>query len=216
MKIICDFDGTIVPVDTTDAILERFALPEWLEVEQEWVDGKISSAECMSRQVDMIRADLKELNDFIDSKFTIADGFAEFLDFAREQGWDVVIVSDGIDYVAKRVMANHNFGDIPLMSNHLNFEENGRYRLSFPYKTQECGQGVCKCRIAECSDGVVLVGDGRSDFCLAGKADLVLAKRGSSMEKHCLEKKYQYLVFNDFYDVTESLNAALLDNKLVA
>jgi len=33
MRIICDFDGTITPQDTTDRVLEALADPAWRELE---------------------------------------------------------------------------------------------------------------------------------------------------------------------------------------
>ena len=38
-----DFDGTIVPCDVTDFLLERFADPSWQEVEKDWQAGRIGS-----------------------------------------------------------------------------------------------------------------------------------------------------------------------------
>ena len=54
--VFVDFDGTIVPCDATDFLFERFALPEWRDVERDWQAGKIGSRECMTRQVDLLRA----------------------------------------------------------------------------------------------------------------------------------------------------------------
>jgi 2-hydroxy-3-keto-5-methylthiopentenyl-1-phosphate phosphatase len=46
-----DFDGTVSLTDTTDHLLDRFSGPEWLEVEQDWVAGRIGSRECLARQI---------------------------------------------------------------------------------------------------------------------------------------------------------------------
>ena len=52
--IICDFDGTITLKDSTDLLLiNRFADPCWLDIENEWLKGKsaagnVSSASCGS------------------------------------------------------------------------------------------------------------------------------------------------------------------------
>src|SRR5258708_36358064 len=63
VRMFVDFDGTIALEDTTDVILERFALPEWRVVEADWVAGLIGSRECLARQVDMIRARPDDLDD---------------------------------------------------------------------------------------------------------------------------------------------------------
>ena len=61
MIFVLDFDGTIAPVDTVDALLERFGVGEWDAIEQEWVDGKITSRVCMAKQIDMVAADREAL-----------------------------------------------------------------------------------------------------------------------------------------------------------
>ena len=72
--VFVDFDGTIAPVDTTDLLLERFADPKWLEIEEEWKSGRIGSRECLVRQIDLVRAAPEELDDFV-SRIDIDPGF---------------------------------------------------------------------------------------------------------------------------------------------
>jgi len=62
--VFCDFDGTITRVDATDAVLEAFALPAWQGWEQRWVNGEITSQECLARQVELIQADRETLAAF--------------------------------------------------------------------------------------------------------------------------------------------------------
>ena len=54
MRIICDFDGTITPQDTTDRVLEALADPAWRELEAQWVAAEITASECMRRQIALI------------------------------------------------------------------------------------------------------------------------------------------------------------------
>ena len=44
MHVVCDFDGTITTVDTTDQVLSRLAAPAWEELEAEWRTGRIDAA----------------------------------------------------------------------------------------------------------------------------------------------------------------------------
>jgi 2-hydroxy-3-keto-5-methylthiopentenyl-1-phosphate phosphatase len=65
--------------------------------------------------------------------------------------------------------------------------------------------GNCKCAFAEGQPRQlkILVGDGRSDFCLAGRADLVLAK--NSLLKHCRAADLPHIAFDDFDHATALL-----------
>lgn len=203
-SILCDFDNTITSVDTTDALLSRFALPAWEEVERQWVAGHITARECMARQIAMLDLSLADLHDFLD-KISLAKGFKEFIAFVRRQKIDLTVVSDGVDYVIHHVLAHHGLRDIPIIANHLQVMESG-YELGFPHSHENCGAGVCKCAAAAGKNPSILIGDGRSDFCLASRADLVLAKRGLSLEAYCRENSLNYLPYDDFYKIIHILD----------
>ena len=200
LNIICDFDGTIAEADTTDLILSRLALPQWEEIERQWLDGLISSRECMYQQVGLLRADKESLDGLID-EIQLTPGFVEFAAYADEHMARPRIVSDGLDYVIERVLATHGIQGLEVAANHLLFTSRG-FELEFPYSRTDCGSGVCKCAAAEGAGGnTILIGDGRSDLCLAGRADLVLARRGRALERYCLEYGRPYAVYDDFYDL---------------
>ena len=78
MQIFGDFDGTISIQDATDWILRRFADPAWELIEQEWKRGAIGSAECMQRQIALIRTSQNQLNAALD-RIDIDPSFARFV-----------------------------------------------------------------------------------------------------------------------------------------
>jgi 2,3-diketo-5-methylthio-1-phosphopentane phosphatase len=200
-NIICDFDGTITPFDVTDAILQQFAPKAWQDIEAEWLRGEITAHQCMERQIAMINAPVRRLDAFLDC-VPITDGFKDFVHFCQAQGLRMLIVSDGMDYTIKRILAKHSLFKVPVIANRLLCRDNGRYMLEFPYGTAGCASGVCKCAVAKSSScKTLLIGDGRSDCCLAGSASFILAKEGKELERHCLTKAYPHKLFNNFYDV---------------
>lgn len=200
INIICDFDGTISPLDTTDLILSRFALPQWEEVERQWVSGLISSRECMYRQVGLLKTDKRSLDALID-EIPLTPGFEDFMAWAGELGLRPRIISDGLDYVIGRVLAAHGLRDIQVWANRLLITERG-FGLEFPHGRSDCGSGVCKCAVAAESAGpIILIGDGRSDLCLADQADFVFARSGLQLERYCREKKRPHASYGSFHDV---------------
>src|SRR5258708_9767213 len=54
--VFLDFDGTISRADVVDAILEKFAGPAWLRVEEEWRAGRIGSPEGLPPPKALVRA----------------------------------------------------------------------------------------------------------------------------------------------------------------
>ncbi len=209
-RVFVDFDGTITPVDTVDLILERFAEPEWRNVEDEWREGAIGSRECMARQAGLIRASEAALDDFV-AGFAIDPTFLEFLADCRRRALPVAIVSDGFDRVIRALARRYGFGPLPIFANELSFMGGDRWRLGFPWAKESCRSqsGTCKCAIAAPSGrGArrplnLLIGDGRSDFCVALETDFVFAKK--QLLAHCHDRGLPHSAFATFEEATRLL-----------
>jgi 2-hydroxy-3-keto-5-methylthiopentenyl-1-phosphate phosphatase len=201
-RVLVDFDGTIAKVDTTDLLLERFAEPGWLAIEDEWKAGRIGSRECMIRQINLVKATPSQYDDFV-SSIEIDPGFSDFLAACRERDLDVVVVSDGLDRTVGTVLKRAGF-DLPYRANCLQTVGADRWRLTFPHARGDCQvlSGNCKCQFADDARGSVrvVVGDGRSDFCVAGRTDLVLAK--GALADHCRDRGLPHFAFTKFDEAT--------------
>jgi 2,3-diketo-5-methylthio-1-phosphopentane phosphatase len=198
VRVFVDFDGTISVGDTTDLILERFADPSWQAVEADWVAGRIGSRECLARQIDLIRATPQALDAFAGNS-AIDPHFAAFAALCAAHGLPLAIVSDGLDRIATAMLARAGLR-LPIVANHLEWLGADRWRLGFPHARQDCAAaaGHCKCATLAAAPGSlrVLVGDGRSDFCAAAAADLVIAK--GALAIYCGNKRIPFEPFTDF------------------
>jgi 2,3-diketo-5-methylthio-1-phosphopentane phosphatase len=180
-SILCDFDGTVALDDVVDSLLERYGLAGWETLEQRWRDGQIGSLECMRGQVELLDVGLDELHAYLDS-VVIDPAFPEFVTRARALAMPIRIVSDGLDYVIRRILARHGLGDLPIVANELLAADvPRRWRLNAPFAAPGCRSATCKCvqvqsAREESSNLSLLIGDGASDFCVAGQADFVFAK----------------------------------------
>jgi 2,3-diketo-5-methylthio-1-phosphopentane phosphatase len=213
-RVLLDFDGTISQVDTTDLLLERFATPAWRDIEDDWKTGRIGSRECMVRQIDLVRATPAEMDAFIGT-VEIDPGFRTFVDLFRGLGHTLMVLSDGLDRTIRTVLDKADI-NIPYFANHLQWLGADRWRLTFPHAKGTCATlaGNCKCSFAEGDrrELNILVGDGRSDFCLAERADLVLAR--TSLLEHCRKMDLPHYGFETFDEVT-ALLARWLDANAV-
>jgi len=208
MNVFCDFDGTITLADGTDEILRRFALPKWREWERLWENREISSRECLSQQIELIRANRPTLVQFA-SDFTIDPGFIPLARTCTERGMPLTVVSDGLDLVVETVLRRHGLSHIPYFANHVIWKTEENPALEFPNAVPACesGAGTCKCAIT----GVgrkraipsVYVGDGRSDFCVTAKMDRVYAK--GALQDWCESQGISYHPFESLKDVAEHL-----------
>lgn len=208
MLFVIDFDGTLSTCDTVDAMLERFADPAWEAIEQEWLDGEITAVQCMQKQLHMVKADRVSLEKFF-RDIQLDAGFLPFHKYVSQFA-KVAIVSDGLGHAIKVAMKNAAFPDLPVYANKLHFVMDG-IDISWPHKNPQCmaGNGVCKCAVAnELSGGkqkVILVGDGKSDACLAKTADVVFAK--GSLIKFCKENAIPHIQFTSFDEVLSEVKA---------
>ncbi len=216
-QALIDFDGTISCRDTTDAILQRFAEPGWEEIEAQWEAGAIGSRECMERQVALLRVSPDVLDTFTAS-LEIDWGFSAFVRLCQRHGVPVTVVSDGLDRTIHTLLGRAGLGHLPVVANHLEPIGGDRWRMTSPHAAPggACGSGTCKCRIASGLSRplTLLVGDGRSDFCLAGEADLVFAKK--SLIAHCREATIPHHPFADFAQAVSLLESVLAGAALPA
>jgi 2-hydroxy-3-keto-5-methylthiopentenyl-1-phosphate phosphatase len=205
VRVFVDFDGTVSVGDTTDLILEAFADPSWKTIEADWVAGRIGSRECLARQIDLVRASPAALDAFAHDAM-IDPHFAGFTALCGAYGLPMTIVSDGLDRIATAMLARAGLR-IPVVANHLEWQGGRRWRLGFPHAREDChaAAGNCKCAtLAAAPDTLrVLVGDGRSDFCAAAGADLVIAK--GSLGEHCRRSGIAYEPFANFADASAIL-----------
>jgi 2,3-diketo-5-methylthio-1-phosphopentane phosphatase len=202
-----DFDGTIALEDTTDVLLDRRADPAWLDVETEWLAGRIGSRECLAQQAALIRATPEELNAAL-SDVVIDPDFTRFVAAADRMGSTMQIVSDGFDRCILPVLDRAGI-DLPVTSNRLRPVGQSHWAAEFPAFASDCKStsGVCKCLAAQTERMLILIGDGRSDFCLASRADVVLAK--GKLAAHCAEKNYPFTPITSFADVLDWLQPFL-------
>ena len=139
MLFVIDFDGTLSVGDTVDAMLERFASPEWKVVEQDWLDGHITAVQCMQKQMRMVRSDHVSLENF----FRGIQLDASFLPFYKHvsQFSKVAVVSDGLDHAIKVAMKNAALPELPVYANKLHFVPDG-IDISWPHKDPTCIAGI--------------------------------------------------------------------------
>lgn len=208
--ILCDFDGTISVEDITDSLLERFGRTGWQALEQAWKRGEIGSRECMAEQVRLLDASGAELDAHLDA-MPIDRAFPAFVAATREAGVPMTVLSDGLDHAIRRVLGQHGLGDLPIIANRLSPVGERGWRLDFPYSHASCRSGNCKCASASGAHAerrrVLVIGDGTSDFCVAGEADLVFAKH--RLIEHCRSAGIPYVPITGFADALELLPTLL-------
>jgi len=215
MRVLCDFDGTISVLDSTDHVLARLGRPGWEALEADWLRGRITAAECMRGQIALVGGSDRELEAVLD-EIGIDPGFAGFADWCAANAIPLGVVSDGVDGFIRRILARHGLEHLPVVSNRLAGRAGAR-RLEQPYRRPACGSGVCKCAVAQGDSRpvrLVYVGDGRSDFCVSAQADILFAK--GDLAAQARGRGQAHHVFRTFHDVATTLDALVMNGRAVA
>lgn len=209
--VLCDFDGTIALEDVTDSLLLRFGQPGWDVLEADWRAGRIGSRECMAGQVALLDCSRDELCDHL-ATVAIDSHFPTFVAAVQSLGWPLTVVSDGLDFAITEVLRRHGLAGLPVVANHLVAAGDRRWRLEFPHAQSDClsRSGNCKCARARApslasGSAVLMIGDGASDFCVAGQADLTFARK--RLLEHCLDNSLRHRPVADFQQALALLPA---------
>lgn len=212
--VFLDFDGTITRRDAVDAILEEFADPRWLAIEEDWKAGRIGSRECLSAQMQLVRATKDQIDALLDS-IEVDPDFVRLLDTCSARGVEVHIISDGFDYCIDRILnrPSLNLGrrleSVRIMSSHLERDKN-QWKVEFPSFHQSCAHGCATCKpavmrlINQTNAPAIFVGDGLSDRYAVQGADLVFAKDG--LASYCAANSMEYTPYQNLGDVAAHLD----------
>jgi len=214
--VFCDFDGTISEIDVTDLILTRFADPSWTEVEQQWVRGEIGSRQCLAQQIGLVRASTTSLNAVIDS-VRVDPHFNELCRMLEKQSVPFYVLSDGFDYVIRRVFGRAGFTGPLANGSHLFASslriDHGRLLTSFTHPPAACEHGCATCkpsvmrRLAAGYSPSIFIGDGLSDRFAVEESDVVFAKK--RLLDYCREKGIACVAFETFADIAAALTDLL-------
>jgi 2,3-diketo-5-methylthio-1-phosphopentane phosphatase len=213
--VFLDFDGTITLRDATDAILDAFADPEWLQIEDAWLSGQIGSRECLAAQMALVNATRDQVDRLLDD-IGVDPGFAMLLGTCAARAAPVHIVSDGFDYCIGRILGREDLHlRERLTSSHIVSSslgpEGGRWRATFAHPPCAHGCATCKPaameRLSPTGAVTVFVGDGMSDRYAAACANVVFAK--DKLAAFCDNASIPYTPYDTLAAVAEGIERLL-------
>ena len=174
-----DFDGTIAMCDVGDRLSSRFAGAPGVDLADRYVRGEITSAEYISRQVDLYRGTEEEVHNFV-LKHDLDPMFSLFVEQVRSRSNPITILSDGLKFYIDMLLEKHGIADLEIFSNHGYYIGEGRWGVDFPYLHPECEIEMANCKCSHIKESGterrVYIGNGHSDLCPSQRVDLVYAK----------------------------------------
>ncbi len=212
LNIYIDFDGTITRRDVGDAMFEQFGGAQCAGFIEEYRQERISAVECFRRESAACgRLRQGDLDAFLDA-CEIDPTFPSFVALCRSAGYEVTILSDGMDYYIGRILQRHGLGGVRFRSNHLRLIPSGDGTVSmlpeFPFTDEVCDRCACCKRNHLLSssgndDIIAYIGEGYSDRCPARYADIVFAK--DELLEYCREQGIPCVEYDSFEDIRRDL-----------
>ena len=197
--VLVDFDGTLAEADIGNRFFHRFTRDEkrWNELIDGWKGEELTARECLAFECALTDVDEATALEFFD-RFSLASGAVELVAAARGAGHEIAVASDGLEIYVSRLLARAGL-EVPFSANRILFEKQGPIpeyasggptvtmpdgRVAAPREGAPTGCGRCgNCKgaileqaIAAGAGRTILVGDGYSDRCAAGVAEVVYAK----------------------------------------
>ena len=207
--VVSDFDGTICTADVGDGLNARFAAPEWREIDRAYTRGEIGSRLAYPRVAALMQGITREqMLAFALRQARIDPGFPAFVAFCRARGYDLKVISDGLDFYIEAVLERDGLTDIEFYANAVSFSAPDRIAVDFPHLNERCAKcGTCKSALIERFrpdyDRILYIGDGHSDVCPSQRADRIFAK-GVLLEK-CMQNGTPCSPYRTFEDILRML-----------
>ena len=203
--ILCDFDGTIVEFDTVEYILEELVPDSWRIYDEQLERGEITLAECMKKEVAMIKKTKDEIISLVEG-VKIRPGFEDFVEYCRLNDIPISIVSAGLDFLIKHILKINNIGEIPIYAPAARCYGKRGIVLSFKHLpgNGDFKEGIVE-NFREIAMNVSYIGDGIGDYNAARAADFVFAIKGRKLASFCKKQGLDCVEISDFNDIISYL-----------
>jgi 2-hydroxy-3-keto-5-methylthiopentenyl-1-phosphate phosphatase len=206
--IQCDFDGTITEEDVSFTLLDTFAQGDWRKIFQKYRDNKISVGDFNAKAFAMVKAGREELLEVARGKIKLRGGFHELVSYCRGRGFQLVIVSNGLDFYVKSILNDAGFGGIEAHAARTWFHPGGlKVQYIGPDGTPLDSDFKVAYTKLFLKQGyrVVYVGNGPSDIFPASLAQHIFARDG--LLDCCRERSLECKPFDNLNDVVRGLES---------
>ena len=213
---VSDFDGTLSKEDFFNMVVDRLLTKEDIKPWDDYVSGKISHVEALSRIFAKVRIPQAELDDFIQG-IEIDPKAEETFELCKELSIPIYICSAGMDYyILKRIPELIEKYNITVVANKAEYSPGTGFEVTPPPADSPFyskNTGIAKDALVESlkKQGffTIFAGDGRPDIKAAKIADAVFAK--SVLLNLCREQNVRTLKFDGFEDITQYIKQRCSD-----
>ena len=205
--VLTDFDDTAAYQNVAELLLERFGGPTWRDIRQQFRDGGLTFRDYQEMTFRTIPVDRSTMQAHVKANARLRPHFGDLWQHCQQEGIPMAIVSVGLDFYIEALLEQEGLSAIPVYAVETSFGSEGigyRYRHTRPEDTH---LGISKAMVVDSyrdnGHHVIFIGDGRSDFGAAARADTVFAH--SVLAEECQREGIPFRPFRDFGDVLVAL-----------
>ena len=202
----CDFDGTLTEQDVSFLILERFAEGDWRAVLRDYQAGKISVGEFNYRAFNMVKQDRAVLEKLVREEARLRPGLNELVEHCHANNIGMTVVSNGLDFYIKTLLAHNGFGHIRISASRTVFTPGGLDARYFDPDNREISNEFKACYTQRfIADGyrVLYAGNGPSDIPASRLADHTFATE--SLLDYYRRENLPHTPFTNLHDIVAGL-----------
>jgi 2,3-diketo-5-methylthio-1-phosphopentane phosphatase len=204
--ILCDFDGTLVTIDTAEYILNNYAKGNWKQFDEQLELGEISLEECLSKQFSNIRVPLSEVLIKLEDVTKFRAKLRSLINFCKEKQHEFIITSAGLDFVIHHFLNLYGLqGIVKVYSAKTQVREDG-ITFIFPKILHSNADNFKEDLVESYKDKnyfVSYIGDGAGDFQAIKSSNLRFTVKNSKLSHMCNENGIHHHEFENFDDVIQ-------------
>lgn len=208
LAVLTDFDDTAAEQNVAELLLNRFGdQPTWRDAGARFRAGELTLKEYQEIAFRNIPAGREAMQSYVKQNANLRPHFGEMVSYCQGRDIPVAVVSAGLDFYIKALLEQEGFPNLPVYAVNTTFSEAG---IRFDYQYARAGnehlgnsKGLVVERYRSQGYRVFYIGDGRSDFEAAERADVVFAHRVLAQE--CRRQSIPFRPFAHFGDVLTAL-----------
>jgi 2-hydroxy-3-keto-5-methylthiopentenyl-1-phosphate phosphatase len=207
--VLCDFDGTIVNIDTAQKALELFADPSWRRIEEGFEKGEVSFEDSLRKEYALIAAPPEIIFRELDLIAAVRPHFEALIQCCKSNRIPLVVVSGGLDFYIQHFLSRGDWlSSISIHAPEARRTANG-YDVTFPKRFEPSSINF-KDDLVRFHKGrgerVFFIGDGIGDFPAAKESQHAFAIRDSKLAKLCRKTNVECKEIDDFQQVVDVLS----------
>jgi len=202
MIIQCDFDGTIIRNNLGVLLREKYACGDWQRIDSDYLHGYLTVEQSNKLQFALIKEPEERLQVFVRQHIELRPGFIEFVRHCQESAIPFAIVSSGLDFYIKPVLAEIGMPNLELHCGQTSFSRDGIDVSYYDPEGNITNNGFKKKYLTwlkKRGKNIIYLGDGLSDLEAARQADYVFAT--GHLERLLNAEAVACSAFSDFYDL---------------